>query len=118
MRVLVSLTVNSWDKMLKGTAVERQGGGPLSHLVLLNCLQDELLLKREKRHHSMQTVANACACIVTSDGTCGPDVQHVIHGHLEQTHTQPITPLVCSRSLLLSLGCLRSACAPDPQRDG
>lgn len=54
MRVLVSLTVNSWDKLLKGTAVERQGGGPLSHLVLLNSLQDELLLKRENRHHLMQ----------------------------------------------------------------
>lgn len=51
MGVRVALTVNSRYKVLKGTAVKRESSGPLSLLVLLNGLQDELLLKRGNWHY-------------------------------------------------------------------
>lgn len=53
MRVVVALTVNGGDKVLKGTAVKRQSGGPLPFLVLLNGLQDQRFLIRGNRnwHH-------------------------------------------------------------------
>lgn len=59
MRVVVALTVNSRDKVLKGTAVKRQSSGPLPLLVLLNGLQHQLFLKRGNQnwHHWMQTGA-------------------------------------------------------------
>lgn len=53
MRVVVALTVNSGDKVLKGTAVQRESSGPFPFLVLLNGLHDQLFLERENRkwHH-------------------------------------------------------------------
>lgn len=56
MRVNVVLTVNSRDKVLKGTAVQRQSSRPLPLLVLLNSLQDQLFLKRGNTNwlHLMQ----------------------------------------------------------------
>lgn len=64
MRVLVALTVDSWYKMLKGTAVQRQGCGPFPLLVLLNGLNDEVLLKRGNCRHWMQIAATLhCLCM-------------------------------------------------------
>lgn len=53
MRVVVALTMNSGDKVLKGAAVKTERSGPLPLLVLLNGLQDQLFLKRGNRnqHH-------------------------------------------------------------------
>lgn len=64
MRVLVALTVNGRDKVLKGTAVQRESSGPLALLVLLNSLQHDLLLKRRKlaslNVNCHNSIANAC----------------------------------------------------------
>lgn len=48
MSVVAALTVNSGDKVLKGTAVKGESGGPLPFLVLLNGLQDQLFLKGDE----------------------------------------------------------------------
>lgn len=48
MSVVVALTVNSGDKVLKGTAVKGESSGPLPFLVLLNGLQDKLFLKGDE----------------------------------------------------------------------
>lgn len=64
MRVLVALTVNGGDKVLKGTAVQRESSGPLTLLVLLNGLQHNLLLKGGNWHHSMQIATTLhCQCM-------------------------------------------------------
>lgn len=48
MSVVVALTVDSGDEVLKGTAVKGESGGPLPVLVLLNGLQDQLFLKGDE----------------------------------------------------------------------
>lgn len=55
---VVALTVNSRDEVLQGAAVKRESSGPLSLLVLLDGLQDQLFLKSEAGnrnwHHWMK----------------------------------------------------------------
>lgn len=69
MRVLVALTVNGGDKVLKGTAVQRESSGPLTLLVLLNGLQHDLLLKGGHWHHSMQ-IATTLHCQCMHEESC------------------------------------------------
>lgn len=137
MRVLVALTVNSGDKVLKGTAVQRECSGPLALLVLLNGLQHNLLLKGENWHHSMQIATTLhCQCMheescVTAHvgrGMCANIQAHLYmcsvnqaayyswssRGETHCRHTSPLPDIL----LQLSPGSLHLACAPNPQRGG
>lgn len=136
MRVVVALTVNSGDKVLQGTAVQRESSRPLPLLVLLNGLQDELFLEEKigagiseckrlrlsdayacMQGHTWRHVGQAWRQTFNQMCTCAQSIMHSLFTVIYSTHAHASTYFTLV-FLPLSLGSLRLACAPNPQRDG